>query len=89
MTSQPTQDCTHTTQVKKMTCTSSHVIQVYARTTFNNVGLQLLNHLPRHIKEIPILYKFRNALKTYLLDHCFYRVNEFLSHGTYSSSNQV
>jgi hypothetical protein len=44
------------------------------KNNFNNVALRLLNHLPRHITEIPKRYKFKNALKTYLLDHCFYMV---------------
>jgi hypothetical protein len=43
------------------------------------LGLQLLNHLPPYIKEMSVLRKFKNALKTYLLDHCFYKVDEFLS----------
>jgi hypothetical protein len=48
------------------------------KNNFNNVGLQLLNHLALYIKEISILHKFKNALKTYLLDHCFHKVDEFL-----------
>jgi hypothetical protein len=31
-----------------------------------------------HIKEIPALYKFKNTLKTFLLEHCFYSIDEFL-----------
>ncbi|PNF30413.1 hypothetical protein B7P43_G12877 [Cryptotermes secundus] len=57
------------------------------KNNFNNAGLRLLNHLPPYIKEIPVLYKFKNALKTYLLDHCFYKVDEFLSCET--NTNQL
>jgi hypothetical protein len=45
---------------------------------FINVGLRLLNHLPQYVKEIPVQYKFKNDLKTYLLNHCFYSVDEFV-----------
>jgi hypothetical protein len=37
----------------------------------------MLNHLPQYIKEIPVLEKFKKTLKTYLLDHCFYSIDEF------------
>jgi hypothetical protein len=37
----------------------------------------MLNHLPHYIKEVPVLYKFKNALKTFLLNHCFYSIDEF------------
>jgi hypothetical protein len=43
---------------------------------FNNVGLRLLNHLPQYVKEILVQYKFENALKTYLLNHCFYSMED-------------
>ncbi|PNF26089.1 hypothetical protein B7P43_G04923 [Cryptotermes secundus] len=59
------------------------------KNNFNNVGIRLLNHLPLHIKEIPVLFKFRSALKTYLLNHCFYKVDEFLLCGASTSSNQL
>jgi hypothetical protein len=48
---------------------------------FNNLGLRMLNHLPQHFKEIPALYKFRNALKSFLLDHCFYSLEELFLFG--------
>jgi hypothetical protein len=37
----------------------------------------MYNHLPYYLKEISVLYKFKNALKTFLFDHCFYSVDEF------------
>jgi hypothetical protein len=33
------------------------------------------------IKEIPVLYKFKRTLKAFLLDDCFYSVDEFLLFG--------
>jgi hypothetical protein len=32
---------------------------------------------------------FKNALKTYLLNHCFYSVGEFLLLGTHTNPNQL
>jgi hypothetical protein len=56
---------------------------------FINVGLRLLNHLPQHVKEISVQYKVKNTLKTYLLNHCFYSVVEFLLLGTNTNPNQL
>jgi hypothetical protein len=47
------------------------------KNNFNNMGHRMLNHLPQYIKEIPVLEKFKKTLKTYLLDHCFYSIDEF------------
>jgi hypothetical protein len=38
----------------------------------------MLNQSPQYIKEIPVLYKFKKTLKTFLLEHCFYSIEEFL-----------
>jgi hypothetical protein len=51
------------------------------KNNFNNTGLRMLNQLPQYIKEIPVLYKFRRTSKTFLLDHCFYSIEEFLLFG--------
>jgi hypothetical protein len=59
------------------------------KNNFINVGLRLLNHLPQYIKVIPVLYKFKTALKTNLPNHCFYSVEEILSLETNTSSNQL
>jgi hypothetical protein len=37
----------------------------------------MLNQLPHYLKKIPVLYKFKNSLKSFLLDHCFYSLDEF------------
>jgi hypothetical protein len=50
---------------------------------------QLLNHLPQYMKEIPTLNKFKNTLKTFLLEHCFYSIDEFLLLGINPSSHQT
>jgi hypothetical protein len=53
------------------------------QSNFNNtrIGLRLLNHLPQYIKVISILHKFKNTLNTFILDHCFYSIDEFLMFG--------
>jgi hypothetical protein len=42
------------------------------KINFSSIGIRMLNQLPQSIKEIPVLYKFKKTLRTYLLDHCFY-----------------
>jgi hypothetical protein len=49
----------------------------------------MLNQLPLSIKEIPVLYKFKKTLKSFLLDHCFYSIDKFLLFGVYPSSNNM
>jgi hypothetical protein len=49
----------------------------------------MLNQLPLSIKEIPVLYKFKRPLKAFLLDYCFYSIDEFLLSGAYPSSNNM
>jgi hypothetical protein len=49
----------------------------------------MLNQLPLTIKEIPVLYKFKWTLKAFLLDDCFYSIDEFLLFGAYPSSNHM
>jgi hypothetical protein len=51
------------------------------KNNFNNIGLHLLNHLPHYMKDISAIYKFKNTLKTLLLEHCFYSIDEFLLFG--------
>jgi hypothetical protein len=59
------------------------------RNSFNNIGIRMLNQLPLSIKEIPVLHKFKRTLKAFLLDHCFYSIDEFLLFGVYPSSNNI
>jgi hypothetical protein len=54
---------------------------------FNNIGISMLNQLPQGIREIPVLYKFIKTLRTFLLDHCFYSIDEFLLLGAHPSPN--
>jgi hypothetical protein len=37
----------------------------------------MFNQLQHYIKETPALYRFNNALKNFLFDHCFYSVDEY------------
>jgi hypothetical protein len=57
------------------------------KNNFNNIGIRMLNQLPLSIREIPVLYKFKRTSKAFLLDHCFYSIDEFLLFGAYPSSN--
>jgi hypothetical protein len=59
------------------------------KNNFNNIGIRMLNQLPLSIKEIPLLYKFKRTLKAFLLDHCFYSIDEFLLFEAYPSSNHI
>jgi hypothetical protein len=59
------------------------------KNNFINVGLRVLNHLPQNITVILVLRKFKNVHKTYLLSDCFYSIEEFLSPGTSTTSNQL
>jgi hypothetical protein len=51
------------------------------KNNFTNIGIRMLNQLPVSIKEIPVLYEFKRTLKAFLLDHCFYSIDEFLLFG--------
>jgi hypothetical protein len=62
-------------------------IMSLCKNNFNNTGLCMLNQLPQYITEILVLHKFTNSLKTYLLNHCFYSVDEFLFLGTNTNPN--
>jgi hypothetical protein len=57
------------------------------KNNFNNIGIRMLNQLPQGIKEIPVVYEFKKTLRTFLLDHCFYSIDEFLLFGAYPSPN--
>jgi hypothetical protein len=37
------------------------------QNNFNNIGIRVLNQFPQSIKEIPVLYKFKKTLRTYLI----------------------
>jgi hypothetical protein len=55
----------------------------------SNIELRLLNHLPQNLKGIAAPHKFKKALKTYLLRHCFYSVEEFLLFGPNTKFNHL
>ena len=37
----------------------------------------MYNHLPKYLKEIPTITKFKKTLYAYLTDHGYYTVNEY------------
>lgn len=45
----------------------------------DTVGLRFYNHLPEVLKGCTTLRKFKGAVKAYLLHHCCYSVDEYLS----------
>jgi hypothetical protein len=67
-----------------MICSFDHAMLVYSKNNFNNIGLHMLNQLPHYLKEISVLYKFKNSLISFLLDHRFYSLNEFFLHEKWS-----
>lgn len=50
----------------KITSNSPHIL-----------GLKIFNHLPQHLKIIDNLYIFKKTLKQFLVEGCFYSLNEF------------
>nr|CAI5842028.1 unnamed protein product [Callosobruchus analis] len=50
-----------------------------ARSAENSINIKLYNHLPNSFKNLSC-YDFKKSLKRYLLDQCFYSVDEFLVH---------
>jgi hypothetical protein len=47
------------------------------KDNFINTELRMFNHLPYYTKETPALYRFKNDLKNFLFDHCFYSVDKY------------
>ena len=43
----------------------------------DHMGTHMYNCLPLYLREIPALSSFKKALFKFLLDHCFYTVNEY------------
>jgi hypothetical protein len=44
--------------------------------------------VPKVRQKLPMT-KFKRTLQSFLLDHCFYSIDEFLLFGAYSSSNHM
>jgi hypothetical protein len=59
------------------------------KDNFINTGLRMFNHLPYYIRETPALYRFKNALKNFLSNHCFYSVDEYFIFLEKSSSQST
>jgi hypothetical protein len=54
-----------------------HIILVYVKTILLILDFVCIIIYHIILNEISELYKFKNALKTFLFDHCFYNVDEF------------
>jgi hypothetical protein len=44
-----------------------------------NIGIKIHNNLPSELKRIENFKVFKNKLKSYLLQNCFYSLQEFYS----------
>jgi len=62
------------TDIHKKSCRTN----VY-KTSVINMGTKIYNKLPDYMKEIDNYKSFRNKLKSFLFQHTFYSVEEFLS----------
>jgi hypothetical protein len=49
-----------------------------AKSNGTNMGITLYNKLPRYLKKIVKIHKFKRSLKQFLLQHVFYSVKEYL-----------
>jgi hypothetical protein len=56
----------------------SHNTEIYKKSVIN-IGTNLYNKLPGYIKEIDSYKTFMKELKSFLLLHNFYSVEEFVS----------
>jgi len=43
-----------------------------------NIGIRLCNKVPIHIKKLEEYVPYKRKLKSFLIDHAFYSVEEFL-----------
>ena len=59
--------------------TSDHTILKYIKKSVINMGTKAYNKLPNYIKEIGSYNAFKKELKSFLLLHSFYSVEEFVS----------
>ena len=66
-------DMRHKTTVIITRCNTS-----LCQQSMDNMGTHMYNCLSLYLREIPALSSFKKALFKFLLDHCFYTVNEFL-----------
>jgi hypothetical protein len=68
---------TYNTQRKMDIHIQSYSTDLYKRSVIN-MGTKLYNKLPSYIKEIDSYKTFRKKLKSFLLQHTFYSVEEFV-----------
>lgn len=66
----------YNTRNKEQLCLPKHNTTLYSKSPYYIVQ-KIWNHLPIQIKSIVNLNKFKFAMKEYLLDKCFYDLDEF------------
>ena len=69
---------TYNTRRKMDIHIQSYKTDLYKRSVIN-VGTKLFNKLPSYIKEIDIYKTFKKKLKSLLLLHSFYSMEEFVA----------
>jgi len=57
---------------------SNFVIQISIQKSVINMGIRLYNKVPMHIKKLEEYNPYKRELKSFLIDHAFYPVEEFL-----------
>lgn len=67
----------HNTRIKDHLHAPACTLQVTS-TGIYNLGLKIFNKLPAHCREITSLKTFKFEVKTFLLQHTFYSIAEFL-----------
>lgn len=58
-------------------CLQQHSHTYYERSPIYS-GIQLYNLLPNNLKDIHMLFKFKNKIRKFLTEHAFYSVAEFV-----------
>jgi hypothetical protein len=48
------------------------------------MGCKIYNYLPKSLKEEKVLCHFKTKLKQFLLEHCFYSIEEYFEHASVS-----
>jgi DNA-binding transcriptional regulator/RsmH inhibitor MraZ len=67
-----------TTQGQIWIYISNLVIQISIKKSVINVGIRLYNKVAMHIKKLEEYKPYKRELKSFLIDHAFYSVKEFL-----------
>jgi len=68
----------YNTRFKNMYRSASHRLQLYEQLPLQS-GIKIINRLPDNIKNVQNLNLFKIYLKSFLLSHAYYSVDEFFS----------